>query len=127
MPLRPEQARALLPRVDPGRLYKGWPVGLRDGALLALAAAGFKAVELVALRASGITMARGRVVITVRRGAVTRSAVLPVSLGSWVLAWYNDRRLGASAEPVFTGPEGPLTRRGIAAILDRYRHTRGGR
>jgi site-specific recombinase XerC len=120
-PLDPESARAVLARVDPGRSFQGWPVGLRDGAILALAAAGFKPVELVALRASGITMARGRVVVTVRRRGATRSAVLPDKLGAWVLAWYNDRRLGDSTEPVFTGPGGPLSRRGIAEVLNRYR------
>ena len=39
-PIQPQQARSVLSRVDPARMRSDWPVGLRDGALLALAAAG---------------------------------------------------------------------------------------
>ena len=49
MRLRPEQAHEVLPLVDPGRVRSGMAVGLRDGALLALIAAGLSAVEIAGL------------------------------------------------------------------------------
>lgn len=121
MKLSPKSAHAHLPQVDPGRLYKGWPVGLRDGALLALIAAGFSAVEISALRASAVTMAGGRVVVTVHRDGVPLSAVLPVDLGARVLAWLNECRLWAADVQVFTSPRGPLHPKGICKVLGRYR------
>lgn len=63
MRLDPEEAHTLLPRVDPGRVRSGRAVGLRDGAVLALVAAGLTAVEIAALRATAITMANRQVVV----------------------------------------------------------------
>ena len=121
MLLRPEHARALLPRVDPGRMYKGLPVGLRDGALLALLAAGLSVPEISRLCASSVNMARGKVLVAVNRHDIPWCAALPTDLGSRLLAWLTERRLWAAAEPVFTGPQGPLTRMGIYNVLKRYR------
>jgi len=120
MRLRPEQARALLPGVDPGRLRSGRPVGLRDGALLALAAAGLSCVEIAALRASAVTMAGGHVVVAIHRHGITWSAALPTDLGARLLAWLTECRLWAEAEPVFRGARGPLTPIGVRKVLDRY-------
>ena len=61
----------ILLRVDPGRMRLGWPVGLRDGALLALLAAGFTPREVSRLRASAVTMTRGKLLVTVKRESVT--------------------------------------------------------
>lgn len=127
-PIRPEQARALLPQIDPGRVRCGRPVGLRDSALLTLVAAGLSSDEIADLRASAITMAKGRLVVTVRRYGVTWSAILPADLGSRLLAWLSERRLWAVPEPVFHGHDGPLTSVGIRKVLSRYRRAlRGGR
>jgi hypothetical protein len=52
MPICPEQVRAVLSQVDPARLRSGWPVGLRDGALLALIAAGLSAEKIAGLHAT---------------------------------------------------------------------------
>lgn len=127
MPLRPEQARVLLPWVDPGRLRAGWPVGLRDGALLALLAAGLSAEEISGLHASEITMDRGHLRVTVRRYGLSWSVVLTPELGGRLLAWLTERRLWATPEPVFAGPEGPLTPTGIYVILHRYRREKRAR
>lgn len=81
MHLCPEQAHALLPRIDPGRLRFGLAVGLRDGAILDLVAAGLSAVEIAALKASEVTMQEGRVVVYVNRQGGTWSAVLATDLG----------------------------------------------
>jgi hypothetical protein len=124
MRLRPEHVQALLPQVDPGRLRFGWAVGLRDGALLALVAAGLSAVEIAALKASAVTLHGGRVVVSVRRHGVTWSAVLPTDLGGRLLAWLSECRLWADAVPIFRGARGPLTQDGIRKVLDRYRQAR---
>ena len=120
MRLRPEEAHAALPQVDPGRLRSGQPVGLRDGALLALLAAGLSAVEIARLNASAVSMAGGRLVVSVRRQSVTWSAVLPTELGARLLAWLIERRLWAMREPVFRGPQGALTSDAVRKVLDRY-------
>lgn len=120
MHLNPKQAHAVLPKVDPGRLYKGCPVGLRDGAVLALIAGGYSAVEIAALQGTNITMAGGYVVITVQRRGFQLSGPLPVDLGARVLAWLTERRLWSTSEKVFTGVLGPLTPRGVRKILNRY-------
>jgi hypothetical protein len=124
MPIRPERARAVLPRVDPGRLRSGWPVGLRDGALLALLAAGLTAREISRLHASALTMSRGKLLVTVHRQGITWHAALPADLGGRVLVWLTERRLWAEGTPVFTGPQGPLSPKSIHAILNRYRRSR---
>ena len=121
MPLRPERARVILVQVDPTRLRSGWPVGLRDGALLALVAAGLSAEEICGLHASSISMDRGNLLIAVRRHGILWKAVLPTDLGARLLAWLTERRLWADATPVFTGPKGPLSRVAIHQILYRYR------
>ena len=127
MPLRPERAHAVLSRVDPARLRSGWPVGLRDGALLALLAAGFTAREISRLRASAVTMNRGKLLVAVHRHGVTWYAVLPADLGGRVLVWLTERRLWAEGEPVFTGPQGRLSPKSIYTILNRYRRQRKAR
>lgn len=120
-PIRPEQARAALPQIDPGRVRSGQPLGLRDSALLTLAAAGLSSDEIASLRASAITMAGGRLVVTVHRHGVTWSAILPPDLGARLLAWLSERRLWAVPEPVFQGLQGPLTPIGVRQVLGRYR------
>lgn len=124
MRLDPEHAHELLSRVDPGRVRSGKAVGLRDGALLALVAAGLSAVEITALQASAITMAEGKLVIAVRRHSVTWSATLPTDIGARLLAWLSESRLWAVPEPVFRGRRGPLTPIGICKVLERYRNRR---
>jgi integrase len=119
-PIRPERARAVLPRVDPARLLLGWPVGLRDGALLALVAAGLSAEEICGLHASAITMDRGNLLITIRRHGVTWRVVLPTDLGARLLAWLTESRLWADPKPVFTGPQGSLSPMAIHQVLYRY-------
>src|SRR5687768_8838858 len=54
MRLDHKHALALLPLVDPDRMRSGRVVGLRDGAVLALAAAGLTTIEIAALPASAI-------------------------------------------------------------------------
>ena len=124
MPLCPEGARAALPQVDPARLRSGWPVGLRDGALLALVAAGLSAGEICGLQASEITMERGQVQVEVHRHGVTWKAVLPVDLGARLLAWLTERRLWADPIPVITGPKGHLSATAVHQVLHRYRQQR---
>jgi hypothetical protein len=116
----PERARAALPRVDPARLRSGWPIGLRDGALLALVAAGLSAHEIANLHATAITMERGRLLVTLRRHGVTWHAVLPTDLGSRLLAWITERRLWADPAPLFDSPQGQLSPAAIHQVLHRY-------
>jgi site-specific recombinase XerD len=125
--IRPERARAVLPQVDPARLVLGWPVGLRDGALLALIAAGLSAAEICALPASAITMERGNLLVTVRRHGILWKVVLPTDLGARLPAWLTESRLWADPTPVLYGPRGPLTRTAIHQILHRYRRQRRSR
>jgi site-specific recombinase XerC len=122
MRLCPEQAHALIPRIDPGRIHLGLAVGLRDGALLALVAAGLSAVEIAALQAAEVTLQGGRVVVSVSRQGVTWSAVLSTDLGARLLAWITECRLWSEPVPVFRGVRGgPLTKDGIRKVFDRYR------
>jgi hypothetical protein len=121
MRFHPDVALALLPRVDPGRLRAGRAVGLRDGAVLALIAAGLTSVEIAALRASDVTMIEGQVHVAARRRGLTWKAALPTELGSWLLAWLSERRLWGEAELVFTGRGGgPFSLVGISRVLHRY-------
>jgi hypothetical protein len=121
MPICPERARAVLAQVDPGRMRWGWPVGLRDGALLALLAAGFTAREISRLRASAVTMARGKkLLVGVHRHGVTWYAVMPADLGGRLLVWLTERRLWAEPTPVFSGPQGSLSPTSIHSIVYRY-------
>lgn len=128
MPSRSEGAHEILLRVDPGRRRLGWPVGLRDGALLALLAAGLTPREVSRLRASAITMVRGNLLVAVQRQGVTWYAVLPSEIGGWLLAWVTERRLWAEGVLVFHGPNGrPLPPNRIEKILERYRRQRRAR
>ena len=128
MPIRPEQAREALPQVDPARMRLDWPVGLRDGALLALLAAGLTAREISHLRASAVRMKRERLLVAVHRQGVAWYAVLPADLGSRVLVWLTERRLWGEGKPVFTGPDGSsLSWKSIYTIVKRYRCPRGAR
>ena len=128
MPTQPERARAILSRVDPARMRLGWPVGLRDGALLALLAAGLTAREISHLSASAVIMNRGKLLVAVHRQGVTWYAALPADLGGRVLVWLTERRLWSEGTPVFTGPRGSsLSRKSIYTILNRYRRQRKAR
>jgi len=124
---RPEHARALLSQVNPARLRWGLPVGLRDGAVLALLAVGLTAAELAALHATAVSMERGNLRVAVHRHGAAWSVTLPADLGGRLLAWLTERRLWATPEPVFTGIQGPLTRRAVHQILHRYRQERKAR
>jgi hypothetical protein len=130
MHLRFERVHEILLQVDPGRMWLGWPVGLRDGALLALLAAGLTPREISRLRASAVTMYRGKVLVAVPRQGATWYAALSGDLGGRLLAWLTERRLWAEAAPVITGPRGPLSPlspRSIHKILERYRRQRKAR
>jgi len=125
MHLRFERVHEILLQVDPGRMWSGWPVGLRDGALLALLAAGLTPREISRLRASAVTMYRGKLLVAVpREGGATWYAALSADLGGRLLAWLTERRLWSEAAPVITGPRGPLSARSIHKILERYRRQR---
>ena len=123
MRFRAADAYQLLPRVDPGRLLAGRAVGLRDGALLALIAAGLTSVEISNLQATAIKMIDGQVQVSIQRQGITWCAMLPTALGARLLAWISECRLWGEAEPVFTGRRGgPLTLGGVGRVLRRYRH-----
>jgi hypothetical protein len=122
-PICPKRVRAALSQVDPARQRSGWPVGLRDGALLALIAAGLSAEEVAGLQASAITMDRSHsnLQIEVCRHGITWRVVLPMDLGSRLLAWLTERRLWAVPALVITGPQGPLSPVAIHQVIFRYR------
>jgi len=108
--------------------HRSWPGAfrpshrLRDGALLALVAAGLSAVEISTLRASAVTMTSGKFLVTVRRHGLTWFVVLPTDFGARLIAWLTECRLWAVPEPVFRGSRGPLTSMGICKVLERYRN-----
>ncbi|HEX6863275.1 MAG TPA: hypothetical protein VF414_10695 [Thermoanaerobaculia bacterium] len=108
-------------------MRSGRAVGLRDGAVLALVAAGLTAVEIAALRATAITMANRQAVVAIHRHGLSWSIVLPDDLGGRLLAWLTEARIWGLPEPVFHGCRGPLTSMGIWKILDRYRDPRDRR
>ena len=121
--MRVQSMHEVLSRVDPARMRLDWPVGLRDGALLALLAAGLTAREISRLRASAVMMKRGKVLVAVHRQGVVWYAALPTDLGSRVLVWFTERRLWGEGTPVFTGPDGSLlSRKSIYTIVNRYRN-----
>jgi site-specific recombinase XerD len=124
MHLRFERVHEILLQVDPGRMWLGWPVGLRDGALLALLAAGLTPREISRLRASAVTMDQGRLLVAVPRQGVTLYAVLSGDIGGRLLAWLTERRLWAENAPVITGLRGPLSPKRIEKIVERYRRQR---
>ncbi|HEY6547031.1 MAG TPA: hypothetical protein VI589_03960, partial [Vicinamibacteria bacterium] len=70
MRFRAADADRLLSRVDPGRLLAGRAVGLRDGALLALIAAGLTSVEISTLQATAIKMIDGQVQVSIQRQGI---------------------------------------------------------
>ena len=121
MLLRPEDARAALPHVDPGRIYNGRAVGLRDQALLVLVAAGLTSGEIVALRATSITMAAGRVVVSIRRRGAPWSRVLTTDLGAPLLAWLTEVRRWGEPGLVFEGEQGPLSASAVRKVLDKHK------
>lgn len=122
MRFHPDAALALLPRVDPGRVRAGKAIGLRDGALLALIAAGLTSVEIAALRASAVTVIDNQVHVATQRRGLTWKAALPTQVGSWLLAWLSERRIWGEAELVFTGRRGGrFSLVGISRVLHRYR------
>jgi hypothetical protein len=121
MRFHPDVALALLPRVDPGRERAGKAIGLRDGALLALIAAGLTSVEIAALRASAVTVIDKQVHVAAQRRGLTWKAALPTQLGSWLLAWISERRIWGEAELVFIGRRGgSFSLVGISRVLNRY-------
>jgi integrase len=113
--------------VDPGRMRSDRPLGLRDGAILALVAEGLTIGEIAALKASAIRMAGGRVVIDVPERDGTRAVTFRVDLGARVIAWLNDRQLWDTDAPVFTTYRGSMTSRTVTAILARYRRRKRAR
>jgi len=122
--MRSERVHEILLEVDPSRMHLGRPVGLRDGAVLALLAAGLTPEEVSRLHASAVTMDRGKLLVTVHRQDVTWYAALPPDLGGRVLAWLTERRLWSEGVPVFAGRRGPLTAASIYTILKVYQRQR---
>ena len=117
-----EHARVLLQRVDPGRMRSGEAVGLRDGAVLALIAAGWSANQIAALRASDIQMQGRSLSVSFHPyGDVTWITVLPAELGARLLAWLTEAKVWGLPEPVFRGCRGPLTAMGIFKVFERHR------
>jgi len=121
---RSDQVREIIRRVDPGRMRADRPLGLRDGAILALVAAGLSAREIATLRASEVTIIGGRVDVQFIRRGETLHSFVPGALGTRLLAWLTNRRLWGTEALVFTAFRGPVTPRGISAVLDRYRRNR---
>jgi len=121
MHIDPQEALALLPRVDLGRTRSGKAVGLRDGAVLALVAVGLSTIEIAALRASDVTMTHRKVLVLVLRHGVPWFARLPSTLGGRLVVWLSEAELWGCPEPLFRGCRGPLTPMGIWKIYDRYR------
>lgn len=123
MHFRHELAAELLARVDPGRVLAGKAIGLRDGALLALVAAGLTSVEISTLQGTAFKMIVGQVQVSIQRQGILWSAILPTALGARVLAWISECRLWGEAEPVFTGRRGgPISLGCVGRVIYRYRH-----
>jgi site-specific recombinase XerC len=121
------EARELMYHVDPGRMRCGRPLGLRDGAILALVAEGLTIGEIAALKATSVRLAGGRVVIDVPERDGTRAVTFRVDLGARVIAWLNDRHLWDTDAPVFTSYRGPMTSRSVTAVLARHRRRKRAR
>ena len=121
MHLDHKHALALLPLVDPSRVRNGRAVGLRDGAILALAAAGLIPLEIAALPASAILTEGHRVVLSVERCGMQCLILLKGELGGRLTTWLTEARLWGSSETLFRGSRGPLTPMGIWKIIERYR------
>ena len=115
-PRRPGRIRRHRPTRRSGRLCSA--LGLRDGALRALVAAGPGAVEIAALKSSAVTLHGDRVVVSVCRHGVTWCAALAIDLRA---CWPGSPSalLRADTVPVFRGVRGPLTSDSIRKVLDR--------
>jgi DNA-binding CsgD family transcriptional regulator len=126
---RPEEALAVLSRLDADRRRgSSRPLSVRDGALLALAAIGLSSSEIAALSAAAVTMAAGRVVVTVQRRGGPWSRVLRPALARRLVDWLTENRLWAEAERVFSSEKGALTSGAIRKVLARHiRPDRPGR
>ena len=123
MALTRDQARTLLARVNTGEMHRGRPLGLRDAAVLVLAAAGLSSAEIATLRASAITMtARRRAIVSVRRQGFLWSRARPADLGAHLIVWLTETHLWGQPELLFQGGQGPLTAAAIRRVLARYRN-----
>jgi hypothetical protein len=96
-------------------------VGLRDGAVLALIAAGFTAIEIAALRASDVRREGRNAVIDVERNGMNWLVSLSQGLGARLLAWLTEAQIWGLPEPLFKGCRGPLTPMGVFKVFERYR------
>jgi integrase len=122
----PARADALLRQVDPGRVHGDFAVGLRDGALLALIAAGLTPAEVAAMRADQIRMEHGHLVVVVRE-TIPWSGHLPMPLGERLLAWLTEHRAWGEDVPVLVGAHGePLTDDSVRRAILRYRESGRG-
>ena len=121
MSIKPNEAYTLLTRIDPGRVRSGRAVGLRDGAILALVAAGFTTIQIVALPASAVSREGRRVVLSFVRYDIPRQVIVTTEIGNRLAAWLTEAKLWGSPEPLFRGCRGPLTPMGIWKIINRYR------
>jgi hypothetical protein len=109
--------------VDPGRIRGDVAVGLRDGALFALLAAGLTFTEASAMtfRAFSIHSVTGCVRLTVDRGGWTCTRLLDGELSARLLAWVADARGWNTDLPVFQGlGAGDAGRRALSKIVERY-------
>lgn len=121
MSIKPNEAYTLLTRIDPDRVRSGRAVGLRDGAILALVAAGFTTIQIVALPASAVSREGRRVVLSFVRYDIPRQVIVTPEIGNRLAAWLTEAKLWGSPEPLFQGCRGPLTPMGIWKIINRYR------
>jgi site-specific recombinase XerD len=116
----PARAEVLLQRIDPGRVHGDLAVGLRDGALLALIAAGLTPAEIAELRADQVRMEQGELVVVLQK-AIRWSGHLPMPLGARLLAWLTDRRAWGERVPVIVDASGePLSDGSLRKTILRY-------
>jgi integrase len=119
-PIRPSRAREILRGVDPAWRYAGEPIGLRDGALLALLGTGLTCEEIASLRADAIQLEQGRLRIYLERDGVEWSATVRKDIVRRVLDWLTETRRWGTGDRVFTGPQGTLSSFAIYKLLERY-------
>jgi hypothetical protein len=95
---------------------------LRDGAVLALIAAGLNAIQIAGLRASAVHREGHQVLLSFEHssGCIWMN-VLPTELGARLLAWLTEAKIWGLPEPVFRGCRGPLTPMGIFKVFARHR------
>ena len=120
MRLIPRKALAAIERVDPGKVRDGVPVGLRDGAILALVAAGLSAGEIARLQAKAFRMRRGRLILARPGDGLIWYAALPDAISARIVLWLSECRLWDQPEPVFKGARGPLSARGVSKVFNLY-------